>query len=87
MRGPGGAVTYADEYKAQREMVDLLDEVRTGSYDAIEVVKDRRVCETGAAQYARYRTTELTQTAPRLMVPVLVVRVGGVWPVDDFAGS
>ena len=78
-RPPSSAASPVGRYE------DILKEMRSGpgAYDSIEVVKDQRVCEAGAARYARYRTMDLTQTAPRLMVPVLVVRVGGVWLVDD----
>jgi hypothetical protein len=48
----------------------------------IEVIRTEEVCEAAATAYARLRIHE-AETAPRPVVPVLVVRLGQVWLVDD----
>ena len=64
---------------------EILEELNSGPDPdtSIEVVKDERVCEGAAVAYARLRTIDPTQTAPRSVVPLLVIRVGGVWLVYD----
>ena len=49
----------------------------------VEVVRDGGVCERAARAYARRRITDPTEITPRTVLPVLVIRVGAVWLVDD----
>jgi hypothetical protein len=72
---------FGEPYNA--DMLQALGAPRM-PYSAIAVVKDPRVCEAAAFAYARHRLLDdHTQTAPRSVVPVLVIRVGGVMLVDD----
>ena len=66
---------------------EILTALKESPDLSIEVVKDKRICERAAVAYARRRMTEPTQTTPRPILPVLVVRVGGVWLVDNTTQS
>jgi hypothetical protein len=65
---------------------ELRNEVGTIPVPASEIaiVDDQRICEAAAVAYARHRLDiDWTLTDPRLVLPVLVVRVGRLLLVDD----
>ena len=67
----------------ENDNADILAALREAPDRSIEVVTDQHICEVAAAAYARRRMTDPTDTTPRSIVPVLVVRVGRLWLVDD----
>lgn len=67
----------------ENDNAEILQELEASGDRSIEVVTDQSVCELAAVAYARLRLMERTDTAPRSIVPVLVIRVGRVWLADD----
>ena len=62
----------------------IEDALRMAAVRSVEVVTDQRICEAAAVAHARYRPLDgIWRTEPRWVVPVVVVRGGPVWLVDD----
>ena len=49
----------------------------------VAIMRDARLCERAAVAYARHRNNSPYEPAPRMVLPVVVVRVGPVMVVDD----
>jgi hypothetical protein len=62
---------------------EIMAALREAPDRSIDVVRDQRVCEAAATEYARRRMPRRDPPAPRAVVPVLVIRVGQLWLVDD----
>ena len=66
--------------------VEIREALSVTTDRSVETVKDQRVCEAAAVAYARRRPVDgLWRTDPRPVVPVMVVRAGPLWLVDDQA--
>lgn len=76
-----------EEHVWEHNNVEIRKALKESPDRSVGVVRNERVCERAARAYARSRMSEPIETTPRVVLPVLVIRVGPVWLVDDRRGG